>query len=212
MRSARALRFAVCGILVLICGAIAHELIDLAGDVLLAHDTYDGLTHDSRILFGAGGVLALLCLALGSVLRVLDCSGGFDLACAARRTLRRKRELSTVLVAATLTIVPLMEWVDASLAGASIDGIGDLYGGSLLLGLAGCVAAALLVVRVVLRAAHWLSCRERQIIRLIVRLFRGLKLVAAFVALRSRRVRIKFASAPIARNRALRAPPAVLAS
>lgn len=211
MKSARALRFVFCGILVLISGAVAHEAIDLAGDVLLAHDTYDGLAHDSRMLFGAGGIMALWCLALGYVLRALDCGQGFDLTGAARRMLQLKRPLGFALVAATLAIVPLMEWVDASLAGARIDGAGDLYGGSVLLGVAGCVAVALLVAHAVVRCAHWLSCCERQIVRLIVRLFRGRNLAAAFIAVGSRRVRIKITSTPIARNRALRAPPALLA-
>lgn len=212
MTSARALAFTFFAIIVLLSSALAHEAIDLAGDVLLAHDTYDGLPHDSRVLFTAAALIALGCAAFGCVLRALDSSGRFDLPRAALRVQRHARAEAIALCSATLAIVPLMEWADATLAGARIDGIGDLYGGSVLLGAVGCIAAALTIGLAVVRCARWLCSYERHIIRLIGRLMRRHSATPPFVALRCRRMRPNLsARTPIARNRALRAPPPALA-
>lgn len=212
-KHAREFVLALYGVLVLVAAAIAHEAIDLAGDVLLAHDTYDGLPHDSRVVLAVAAIAALFCFVFGYALRVADRRGGFDLAAAARHVQSHALAFGCALCTGTLVLVPLMEWIDASSAGARIDGIADVYGGSVLLGAAGCVLVALALLRAVVVAARWLCAHEHRVCRLITRLLRAstsssnaLAAIDAPSALTA-----IFLRSPLARKRALRAPPAILA-
>jgi hypothetical protein len=117
----------------------AHVAIDIAGDYLLPHDAYDDVAHGSRVLV-LGIVSAILtALALGALAAaVREARGSLD---AFGRTLRSwldvglLRSLLLALVCSTLVLVA-MECVDVRTAGGAIDDVGDLFGGSLLLGVA----------------------------------------------------------------------------
>jgi hypothetical protein len=131
------------------CAALfSHVGIDLAGDVVLAHDTYDGLDHGSR-----SEVVALaLSLTLGALLRFVW------LALQEARTGRAAslprfedvfgrepwRFLAAV-VALTLPALMTMELFDVIVDGRRIDDVTDLLGGSALLGLGLTIPIAALV-------------------------------------------------------------------
>lgn len=213
-RQAAGFASALCAVLALACAAFAHEVIDVAGDYLLAHDTYDGMPHDSRILLGAASAVALAIFCLAYILRILDRRGGFDLASAAAALRDRGRAVATVLCAATLAIVPIMESVDAICAGRGVDSIAGVYGGSVPLGVFSCLAIALLCALAVRIAAAWLCAHQWRVGEIVGRWFRA-STRPEEPAL-SHRFLIHpesagYRSRPLARKRALRAPPALLA-
>jgi len=122
------------------CGAalLAHVGIDVAGDFLLAHDTYDGLEHRSR-----GEILSLaLGFACASILWILwvafeDVRGERG---ATRLTVedllgRGPWKFVAAVVALSLPALLGMEFFDVRSGGGRIDDIADLLGGSAPLGL-----------------------------------------------------------------------------
>jgi hypothetical protein len=137
----RATQAAFYAALVLFAGATAavlsHVAIDVAGDFLLAHDTYDGMPHDSRALFGGIAVALAAIVLLRFAWEALDRRSGSLFALLGR--LREARGASSpafvALVTAVATIALMaMEYVDLRLAGAHVGGVAGLFGGSLLLG------------------------------------------------------------------------------
>jgi hypothetical protein len=116
----------------------SHVGIDLAGDVVLAHDTYDGLDHGSR----SEVVAVALSLTLGALLRFVW------LALQEARTGRAVSLLRfedifgrgpwrfvAAVVALTLPALMTMELFDVVADGRRIDDVTDLLGGSAFLGL-----------------------------------------------------------------------------
>ncbi len=116
---------------------VAHYAVDLACDYLVPHDPFDDVAHASRALSlalsGLAG-MAAMCAALS--VAIARARGRDDAFC---------RELSASLgssalrlaLGVTLAVVPLvagMEAFDIRLAGGSVDDLGDLFGGSLLVG------------------------------------------------------------------------------
>src|SRR5271170_5567541 len=68
MRSApAALRALLVALAAALSALLAHVTIDVAGDFLLAHDTYDGINHQSRAVF----IVAIAALALAAGSRIL---------------------------------------------------------------------------------------------------------------------------------------------
>jgi hypothetical protein len=120
----------------------AHVAIDVAGDYLLPHDTYDDIAHGSRTLV-LGGVAAMLVLlasiALSAAIR--EARGSID---AFRKVVLSCLDLELrwmfvlTAICATITLIA-MEGIDVHAAGGAIDDPGDLFGGSIILG-AACVA------------------------------------------------------------------------
>ncbi len=115
----------------------AHVAIDVAGDYLLPHDAYDDIAHDSRALV-LGIVSAILtALAIGAfAAAVREAGGSLD---AFGRTLRSSVQLDLgasliVTVVCATAVLVAMECVDVHAAGRPIDDIGDLFGGSVVLG------------------------------------------------------------------------------
>lgn len=115
----------------------AHVAIDVAGDYLLAHDSYDDVAHGSR------GVVALVFFAF----LLTACAGVVTVAL--RRARGSERELragvralcprsgfrfAIAVVAFTFPLLAGMEALDTVLAGGDVDDLGDLFGGSLALG------------------------------------------------------------------------------
>jgi hypothetical protein len=147
------------GVVLSLCAALAaafaaHVGIDIAGDYWLPHDTYDDIGHGSRLLVaGASSALFLgaLAAALGGAIREARGSER-AFAHALRRALAfgGVRFYLATIVLALLGVVS-MEAADAAAAGIDIDGLADLFGGSIALGSAfACVCA--LISGAVLRA------------------------------------------------------------
>jgi TRAP-type C4-dicarboxylate transport system permease small subunit len=131
-------------LIVPLCAALAaalfaHVGIDVAGDYLLPHDTYDDVSHASRYVVLAAVAMLLFAMfvaALSAAIR--EARGSVD---AFGRILRSSLGMGplpffvTTLAFAALTLVA-MEYADANAAGQAVDDLGDLLGGSLALGLA----------------------------------------------------------------------------
>lgn len=160
----RSLQGAFYATLVLVSGAIAavlaHAAIDFAGDFLLAHDTYDGIEHHSRAIFGGLVLAAAALVALRYLWEALDrrCGSLTSLL----RQLRTARGVSPwrfVLLVVIVALVALvaMEWTDAVLDGVRIDGLEDLLGGSLALGLSITIVAGIGVGWLVRLGLHALA-------------------------------------------------------
>jgi hypothetical protein len=149
--------------------AVAHGTIDVIADYLVAHASYDDVSsHDSR-----GLVVALAAVVAGVVaLR------GLRLCCdaVAHRALASSPAPSwrsaPLFVGATMLLaslaVPAMELFDARLAGTTLGGLDDAFGGSVLLGLGTTLACAAAVAIVVFALARWILSHRDRIIAAIV--------------------------------------------
>ncbi|MGB6644623.1 MAG: hypothetical protein WBE35_06300 [Candidatus Cybelea sp.] len=190
---------------------VAHGTIDIIADYLVAHASYDDVSsHGSRGLVGA-----LACVVAGLVaLRGLRLC--FDVA--ARRTLASSPapswRIAPLFVGATMLLasigVPAMELFDSRLAGTTLAGFDDAFGGSVLLGLGTTLACAAAIAIAVFAFARWILSHRDRIIAAIVGIVRSRSQACAGMR-RSR----SFADAPIclrrlsALRRGKRAPPRV---
>lgn len=153
--------------------AIAHYAIDLAGDYLLASDSYDHLRHGSReLLTGIALVAAVVLAARG--LRVCC-----DIAATNRTRLLRPsllpRETMGMLagaVAASLAVVPAMEYLDGRLDGIPVRHLSDAFGGSIALGVGLTLLCATLVALFVYAFARWLISHRDSVAAVIETLLR----------------------------------------
>ena len=161
------LRRITLALLVTICGAIAavfaHLAIDGFGDVLLTHDTYDGVAHDSRAVVV---VLALGLLACGL--------GRFLIAHVHRPTLSRlamraqlralvpfsRVQFVILVIVATSVLLVGMEAADTVAAGAWPDDLRELIGGSFSLGLSAIALGAVGIAAIVCECCSWLARAE----------------------------------------------------
>jgi hypothetical protein len=154
----------------------AHVAIDIAGDYLLPHDTFDDDAHGSRWL--ASAVLATS--ALGTVWflanAVLAETRGARgaLRAALRASVPASAGAFVALVAAgALPLVIAMGGLDAYVAGARIDGLADLLGGSLPLGTTLTFALAAASGIGTHRLVGLLSRHQRSIVRVVGTLVRA---------------------------------------
>ncbi len=173
----RRIQAAFYGALVLVAGAIsailAHLVIDIAGDYLLPHDAYDGMEHHSRAVFAAVAVAIAAIVALRFVLEALDrrCASLTELL----RELRAARGASSWrfvawVIAVAFVALLCMEFTDALSDRVVVDGLGDLLGGSILLGLGSVVSISLAVAWCVRFALHALADWEPVLAALVERL------------------------------------------
>lgn len=140
---------------------IAHVTIDVLGDYLLAHDTYDDLDHSSRELVAFGTLLiTLLGAAFAVAAAVREARGSENAFCRALRSaLPTSAGIFTAGATATAVLALCgMEFGDALVAHQRIDDVGDLFGGSVLFG--GTIVSAI---------ATALSLATLQFIRLLAR-------------------------------------------
>lgn len=186
----------------------AHVVIDVVGDFALTRDAYDGVAHESR-----GLLLGLAAVVLGAIaLRVLwDAlvrrSGSL---LAVSRRLRSGSFWQTAALVSLVAFVMLvgMEMLDSRLAGLPIDGLGDLLGGSILLGTAAAIACgtlAALACRMLLAAiAAW----EPRLCAWLISLWsRGTGGAAGAIRPRRRERPVLRALPIMADRRGTRAPP-----
>lgn len=147
-----------------LASAIAHFAIDVAGDFVLAHDSYDHLRHDSRdVLSGVALLVAALLAARG--LRIC-CEIAAKNRARLLRPALRLRESIGILAGAALTsaaIVPTMEYVDGWLGGSPVHRLADAFGGSILLGLGTTLICATLVAALLCILASWLIAHRDSI-------------------------------------------------
>jgi hypothetical protein len=166
----------------------AHLAIDFAGDYLLAHDAYDDQAHGSRWVASLASALAVT-TALWAFARALlaETRGSRG---ALRATLRAALPASRVrfaltVVAAAFPLLLGMAWLDASVAGAAVDGFAALLGGSVPLGAGLTVAFALGFAATAYRGVAVLCRHHGSIVRAMeafVRLARGTARAPFFVA------------------------------
>lgn len=153
--------------------ALAHLAIDVLGDYALTRDSYDHLRHGSRELMTGLAFLIAVVLAVRG-LRVCC-----DIAAQHRTRLLRPvvgiQETVAMLVAAvttSLAIVPAMEYLDGRLDGIPVRGLGEAFGGSMLLGVATTFAAAGLFALIVYAVARWLISHHDSIATIVEFLLR----------------------------------------
>jgi hypothetical protein len=212
MRSAQtALRASLVALAAALAALVAHVTIDVAGDYLLAHDTYDGMPHESRAVF----IVAVAALAIAAASRVL-----FDLLdrrCGSTASLLRRvrgalgSPAAFVAQTALLAVLTLagMELLDCAASGTPVDGIEDLFGGSLLLGLSTISIAAALAGWLAHRLVRLLAEYEPALAALV---FRFIVAAAALpvrsaTAYRGRSSRTTLRALLLARRGTKRGPP-----
>ena len=207
-------RFVVPLCVALSAALVAHVAIDVAGDFLLPHDTYDALDHRSRG-FVACGALALVLCAIAAALRaaIAEARGSEHAFCTLlQRALPVSRLRFTLeILASTFILLLGMEGLDVIIAGQRVDDLTDLLGGSLVLG-----PAVAIVCAVVCAAGAWLGLRRLAASRHVLA-----AALATFFRIAARGGSLRFArldrpigfalTAPaIARRLAGRAPPPTL--
>jgi protein-S-isoprenylcysteine O-methyltransferase Ste14 len=190
----------------------AHVAIDVAGDYVLAHDSYDDVAHGSR------GVAALVFLALllagcaGAVHAALRRARGSERKLrAALRAFRAPNALGFALsvVALTFPLLAGMEALDTVLAGGDLDDLGDLFGGSLALGGGLTVVCGLACAWLARWAIERLAGICRAVVAVVAFLCRAVSRPAVPAARRVRR-RARRVVRDAARRLAGRAPPPLL--
>lgn len=197
-----------------LAAVLAHITVDVLGDHLLVHDTYDDIAHGSRQKFSLVAGLA----ALGSFIALLR--GALREIRGERNTLRaillgavpRPTLVSlAVLIAGTLCAMGVMEAFDARLAGVPIDDLGDLLGGSPPLAL----AVVSLITPLVAFAARGLALalvRSRAIVTIVAAFVRLVRFAASPPQLRLLRSPRRLAArrSILSRRAGKRGPPAFL--
>jgi hypothetical protein len=156
---------------VCLAAAFAHIAIDIVGDYVLPHDSYDFIPHNSRDLVTAVGVAVAAVLALRGLR--LCC----DVAVANRARLAAQPigklwygAFTIVTIVAAVLLVPAMEVLDGRLDGAPVKELDDAFGGSIALGLGTTVVCAAIVAVLVLAAVRWLVSHRDSIATILVSL------------------------------------------
>jgi hypothetical protein len=196
-----------------VAALIAHIGIDVLGDYLLPHDTYDDVAHGSRSVVSAGALAVLVAAALRSMFALLDRSrAAVRLECARARSQPQViARYASVVVGLAFALVAGMEILDLTLAGQSIDGIEDVMGGSLVLGFGVTFATALGVAVAAWRFAAWIAGAHRQAIRVLCAIVAQRTRHATAAGIRPRATRLHFVRVPaIARSTRKRGPPLAL--
>ena len=124
-----------------VAAALAHVVIDVAGDYLLARDAYDGMAHQSRgLLLAFVGIGASMLLAR-VLFDALDrrCSSAPSLLRNVRQAIGRPWRFAAETVVLTVVLLAAMECLDCALRGVRIHDVADVFGGSLALGLSAAV-------------------------------------------------------------------------
>lgn len=160
--------------------AIAHVAIDVVGDYALARDSYDNLGHSSREL--VSGIALVVAVWLAARGLHVCCEIAAKHRASLLRPALRLREMFALLagaVAASIALVPGMEYLDGRLDGVRVDGLDDAFGGSILLGLGTTLVCATLVTAVVYAIARWLISHRDSVADLIETLLLRRQLVVA---------------------------------
>jgi hypothetical protein len=207
-----------CGALLVLFAAslaalAAHVGIDILGDVLLPHDTYDDIAHQSRAVM-AYTALTIVC---GVTIRLLFAA--LDAARTAPRSrnvraivdARSIRAYPALVVVAAFILLTGMEFVDLAAAGHPCADIGDLLGGSIWLGVAITLPVALGAAYAASRVVRWATAVHLIAIRMIGTWFVRRARPANAARFGSRRPLPYFTRTPaLTRSATRRGPPARL--
>jgi hypothetical protein len=184
MRSTqRALRLCLVAVAGALAAAVAHVAIDVAGDYLLVRDAYDGIAHHSRALLLIAVGVVILIAAVRVIFDALDrrCSSTTSMLAAVRDALGSPVRFTLASAAVATIALVGMESFDCSLTGR-IGDVGDLFGGSVLLGAGSAVIAGALCGWLMHRFVRLVAQYEAPIAALIVAAF-NLGLTAAALPL-----------------------------
>lgn len=212
MRSAQAAFWAA---LVALAGTlsalVAHVVIDVAGDFLLPHDTYDDIPHESRALFLVAIAAIALAVAVPLLLDLLDrrCRSSGSLLRRVRESLGSPQLLALMATGVAVITLAGMEWMDCVAAHTPVDGLEDLFGGSLALGLGVTLTLGGIGGLLVHRLVRLIATFEPQIATLLIRLVRALcaPLAPVLAALRAPASRTIVRSLLLASRGSKRGPP-----
>jgi hypothetical protein len=189
----------------------AHVAIDVVGDYVLAHDTYDDHAHGSRRLASLALAVTLLTALWAFARAVLaETRGSRGALRAALYATLPESPVTFVLmvVAAVVPLLPAMGWVDALTAGARVDDVADLVGGSIPLGAGIAGAFALAAGTAAYRVVAFLGRHHRAIVRAVEAFVRLAGCAArAALTLTDRPNRPRALAAPARRAGRNRAPP-----
>ena len=213
-----ALRLGVPLAAALLAALCAHVAIDVAGDYVLAHDTYDAPAHGSRWLASIG-LAALACAGLWALVRatLAETRGSRGALRAALGSALPIGPLAFVLgvTAAALPLLLGMAWLDASFAGIGVDDVGDLLGGSIPLGAGLTIAFAVAAALGTRKLIAFLSRFHRSIVRVVeafVRLARLVVRASRILVASNTQDRPRVPAALVRCTRANRAPPGPVAA
>ena len=187
---------------------MAHVGIDVLGDYLVRDDAYDHVSHASRML------VSVIAVLLGSGVLVRAFGHMCDLARQqryrtrmARASRRAASAVAGTILGATLAIVPAMELLDILRAGSDLDDLGDLFGGSLLLGLSVTIACAVLAIAAFLGLIGWICAHTEDIAGVLATLLAPKAFVPAVHLDVSVPVAMPLAQRHASRRAQKRAPP-----
>lgn len=211
--TAFALRLATTLAAALLAALAAHVAIDVVGDYVLAHDTFDDHAHGSRGLASlalVAAALASLWVPARAVLAETRGSRGALQSVLSAALPASPTTFVLSVVAAALPLVAAMAWLDALAAGAGVDDVADLFGGSVPLGAGLALAFALISGAGALRLVAFLGRHQRTIVRVVEAFVRvanhGTSALLALAPERPDRPRVAAALARCAGGN--RAPPA----
>jgi hypothetical protein len=213
MRSTQlALRFCLIAVAGALAAAAAHVVIDIAGDYLLARDSYDGMEHHSRALLLALVGVAILLAAIRTIFEILDrrCGSATSVLTAVRSSLGHPGRFAAESAGVAVLALVAMETFDCALSGRKA-GLTDLFGGSLLLGGSTIVVAGAISGWFVHRLVAFIAKHESPITAFVLAVFRLLDLTVAAVPLtknRSRALRSVGRALLLSRQGRKRGPPA----
>jgi hypothetical protein len=114
-----------------------HVVIDILGDFMLAHDTYDDMDHSSRTIVALVTLgLTILGIGLGFHAAIREARGSENAFCTALRGALPRSQPAFLIAAVVLAtfVLCVMEGCDAWLAAHPVDDVGDLFGGSVPFG------------------------------------------------------------------------------
>ncbi|MGA8534320.1 MAG: hypothetical protein WB615_09465 [Candidatus Tumulicola sp.] len=168
----RALRWCLVAVAGALAAAVAHVVIDVAGDYLLARDAYDGIAHHSRALLLAIVGVTLLAGAVKAIFDILDrrCSSTTSTLAAVRDALGNPLRFALASAAVAIVALVAMESFDCLLSGR-IEDVGDLFGGSVALGAGTAAFAGALCGALVHRVVRFVARYEAPIAAFIVAVF-----------------------------------------
>ncbi len=190
---------------------LAHAGIDVAGDYLLSHDTYDDVAHGSRLfVFGLIAALLASMFAGGLAAAAREARGSVDEFARALHSSLRLPLVPFVAITSGIgaCVLVAMEAVDATSAGRAVDDLGDLFGGSLPLGLATLALSAISCALVARRAVRAVAGIRRSVVRALAVVFsRRVVGPCAASQIARRRVRTIATTRFSGTSRSGRAPP-----
>jgi hypothetical protein len=114
-----------------------HVVIDILGDFMLAHDSYDDMDHSSRTIVALVTLgLTILGIGLGFHAAIREARGSENAFCTALRGALPRSQTAFLIAAVVLAtfVLCVMEGCDAWLVAHAVDDVGDLFGGSVPFG------------------------------------------------------------------------------